>query len=126
MLVYDDNKGRWADYTVTPTDNKFNGYVEDNQGRLFQFSKPAEKYIPVYKTPKYYTTVDIWVDKSKRKPSIYKRPFPLCTRDEYKHQFTNVVRKTVEETHDVYYNAKRDKFIDKVSTETWFNDSYIY
>ena len=125
VLVYDNDKGRWADYTVTSNANKFNGYVEDSKGRRYEFTKPSEDYCYKREIPTYHTRIDIY-PCGKRKPSIYKRPFPFCTRDEYKHLFTNVIRKTVEETHDVYYNNRRDKFIDKISTDSWFNESYIY
>ena len=125
MLVYDNDKEMWADYTVTPTANRFNGYVEDSKGRLFQFSKPSSGYKYEKEIPCYYTNIEVF-PCGRRKPSIYKRNFPCYRRDEYKHLFTNVIRKTTEETHDVYYNDRRDRFLDKISTKTWFNEDYRY
>jgi len=118
--IYDSKTGRWMDYTVTPTANKFNGYVEDNKGRLFEFSNSpySEKEIPTY--PSYYNVVPI----GKRKPSIYKRPFLILPREEYKHVQTLVKRKVTEERHDLFYNARRNKCIDKVTTSSWFNETY--
>lgn len=123
--VYDSETGRWLNYEVTPEANKCNGYVEDSKGRIFQFSKPTAKYEYKKEIPTYHTTIEVY-PCGRRKPSIYKRPFFQCTRDEYKYAFTNVIRKTKEETHDVYYNERKDKFIDRVSTSSWFNETYCY
>jgi hypothetical protein len=121
--VYDTDSERWMDYTVTSNSTEFNGYVEDFKGRRYEFTKPSEDYEYKREIPVFHTSVGIG-RKTCVKPSILKRRFLQCRRDEYKHLFTNVIRKTVEETHDVYYNRERDKFIDKVSKSNYFREYY--
>ena len=101
MYIYNNENDRWMDYTVTNTENRFNGYVEDNKGRRFEFTRPCvcEREIPVYRYP-----------CGKRK-SIYKRSFLNCRRDEYNYLYTDVT--------DVYYNYPKDRFLKKTYTYSY-------
>jgi hypothetical protein len=122
VQVYDSGSDRWMDYSVTPTANEFRGYVNDSKGRTFMFTKPDADYEYTSSIPTYYTGVTLGKTHT-RKPSVYKYS-PIFRKDEYKYQYTNVIRKTKEEIHDVYYNARRNRFLDKVSTSNWFNETY--
>jgi hypothetical protein len=124
VQVIDNESGRWMDYTVTPDANKFNGYVvKDSKGQSFQFSHRDADYEFVSTTPRYYTETVVCPTKVRKAP-IYKRYSPVCRRDRYDYAFTNVIRKTKEEVHDVYYNYRRNRFIDNVSSSNWFYDTY--
>ena len=103
VLVYDDDKGRWADYTVTSNANKFNGYVEDSKGRRYEFTKstPSEDF-------EWDSTLRIY---RKPKPTVYRRSLPFWTRDEYDYLYTNVT--------DVYYNERRNRFLGRTYTYSY-------
>ena len=122
MYIYNNDNGRWMDYTVTDTDNIFNGYVKDSKGCTYEFTRDNDYYCQ-REVPTYYTRHNIY-PCGKRKPSIYKRPFLSCTKDEYRHISTNIIRKTTEEVHDVY-KSRRNKIIDKVTTNIWYSDTYL-
>jgi len=104
-------------YTVTEKENRFNGYVVP-KGIVFHERDEDNYYVPVRKTEEFY------VRKSTGKPSIYKRHWLQCYKDEYKYQFTERTTKTVTTDKDVYYNADRDKFISKSSVSTRTKTEY--
>jgi hypothetical protein len=125
VIVFDGETGRKMDYSIAPGENKFNGFVEENTGKRFLVESRTPDYEIVKKTPVYHFGTYVRTEGYK-KPSIYKRPFPGFRRDEYKYQFTNTISKTTWETHDVYYNERLNKFLDKTRTRTTLNDYYIF
>jgi hypothetical protein len=52
------------------------------------------------------------------KPSIYKRDWFQCKKDEYKYAFTERTSRVTETSKDVYYNADKDRFISRNQTTT--------
>ena len=65
----------------------------------------------------YYNPSDYkkeyYVRKTAVKPSVYKRDWFQCYKDEYKYAFTEKVTRTTTREKDVYFNAERGKFVTK-------------
>jgi hypothetical protein len=56
------------------------------------------------------------IRKAAAKPSVYKRGFLQCYRDEYRYAFTERTSRVITTDKDVYYNADKDRFISKSKT----------
>lgn len=70
-----------------------------------------------YYTPKYNKTT-YKINKVADKPSIYKRDWFQCRKDEYKYAFTERTSRVVTTDKDVYYNANKDRFISRTANKT--------
>jgi hypothetical protein len=70
----------------------------------------------------FYTPVkhktEYIIRKTVKKPSVYKRDFMQCYKDEYKYAFTERTSRVITTDKDVYYNADKDRFISKSTTST--------
>lgn len=94
--------------TIDNDDVRCNGYVRP--GMQFHTKDENGMYVPVENRKEYV------IKKVYTKPSIYKREFLSCKRDEYKYAFTEKTTRTITSEKDVYYNENRDKFISKTKT----------
>jgi hypothetical protein len=86
-------------YLVTDTENVPTGV------RFYNYEDGF--YTPVKYKREYV------IRKNATKPSIYKRSWLQCRKDEYKYAFTERTVHTTVKDKDVYYNEDRDRFISK-------------
>ena len=93
-------------YTVTNNENRYNSHVVPS-GIKFYTKDEDFYFTPVRDTEEFY------VRKTSYKPSIYKRDWFQCYKDEYKYAFTERTTKTTTTDKDVYYNSDRNRFISK-------------
>ena len=100
-------------YTVTNRENRYNGHVVPAGVRFYKEDEDSY-FSPVNDREEFY------IREVKYKPSLYKRHWLQCYKDEYKYAFTERTTKTTTTDKDVYYNSERNKFISKskVSTKT--------
>jgi hypothetical protein len=104
-------------YTVTDTENIFNGYVTPVGVRFYTDNGG-------YYTPSYNKTEFI-VRKTATKPSVYQRDWYRCKADRYDYAFTERTSRVSTTTKDVYYNAHKDRFISRnASTQTRVKTEY--
>ena len=94
-------------YLVTDTENL-------PVGMSFYTAEDDGSYTP---TRKYKT--EFRLEKVAVKPSIYKRDWLQCRKDEYKYAFTERTSRVIETDKDVYYNAHKDRFISRSKTKTY-------
>jgi len=111
VVVYDSYTGLNKSYTVTNTENQFNGYTVPRGVNFYTYNEGNY-------TPTRYRT-EFNISKSSTKPSIYKRDWFQCYKDEYKYQFTEKTTRTVETSKDVYYNAPKDRFITRSKNSSY-------
>jgi hypothetical protein len=97
-------------YTVTDTENRFNGYVLP-AGICF-YEDCGSYYKPTSNRTEFV------IKKVTPKPSIYKRDWYRRTPDKYDYSFTEKTTTTTVREKDVYYNAQRDRFVSKNATSS--------
>ena len=76
-----------------------------------------------YYTPRYNKT-SYKINKTTTKPSIYKRDWFQCRKDEYKYAFTERTTRVTTTDKDVYYNDRKDRFISKSKVSNDFTVEY--